>query len=174
MQFARIQSGAVVEIIPDIGVPIVERFSAAIVETLIECGDDVAEGWSYDGGSFAAPTAPVPSTSELKAYAAAKRWQVETGGVMVDGVDIRTDEKSQNRVSGAALLAISDPDLATIDWEAQPGVWIEVPAATMKAIGIAVGRHVQACFSALKVVQADIDAGTITTIAEIDAAAWPS
>jgi len=43
----------------------------------------------------------------------------------------------------------------------------------MAAIATAVGAHVQACFAAENAVQAAITAGTITTTAEIDAAAWP-
>uniref|UniRef100_UPI003017E1C0 DUF4376 domain-containing protein n=1 Tax=Kaistia sp. MMO-174 TaxID=3081256 RepID=UPI003017E1C0 len=120
------------------------------------------------------PGPPIaPTVANLLAYAAAKRFEVETGGVTVGGAPIRTDEKSQNRVSGAAQLVANDPTLLVIDWEAQPGVWVEVSAADMKAIGIAVGRHVQACFSTLKAVQAAIHSGAITTTAEIDAAGWP-
>lgn len=128
--------------------------------------------WTEEGG-FVEPSKPLPTKDELIAYAADKRWQIETGGISVSGAEIRTDEKSQNRVSGAALLALSDPELGTIDWEAMPGEWVTVDKADMIAIGIAVGRHVQACFTALKAVQAEIDAGTITTTAEIDQAGWP-
>jgi len=116
---------------------------------------------------------PEPQPIDLVAYAADKRWRVETGGITVNGAEIRTDEKSQNRVSGAALLALSDPDLTTIDWEAQPGEWVTVDAATMKVIGIAVGRHVQACFTTLRAVQNDIANGILTTVDEIEAADWP-
>ncbi|CAM5577332.1 hypothetical protein MAUB1S_09713 [Mycolicibacterium aubagnense] len=133
--------------------------------------------WTEVGGFVEPPPEPI-DPAELKpflmAYAADKRWRVETSGITVGGEEIRTDEKSQNRVTGAALLALSDPELVTIDWEALPGVWIEVSAATMKSIGIAVGRHVQACFTVLKAVQSAIQAGTITSTAEIDAANWPS
>jgi len=130
----------------------------------------------YAGGVFSKPPPPVlppPTTEELIAYASAKRFEVETAGVTVGGAPIRTDEKSQNRVSGAAQLVANDPTLLVIDWEAQPGVWVEVSAAQMKTIGIAVGRHVQACFSTLKAVQAAINSRAITTTAEIDAADWP-
>jgi Mn2+/Fe2+ NRAMP family transporter len=36
-----------------------------------------------------------------------------------------------------------------------------------------VGAHVQACFAVEEAVAAAIGAGTITTIADIDAANWP-
>jgi len=142
-------------------------------EGMLEVPDGgVVCGMRYASGSFSVPSPP-PTTNDLLAYAAEKRWLVETSGITLAGTEIRTDEKSQNRVSGAALLALSDPDLTVINWEATPGVWVEVSAAQMKTIGIAVGRHVQACFSTLKAVQAAINSGTITTTAEIDAADWP-
>lgn len=132
--------------------------------------------WS-EGGGFVEPAPPVLDPAEDKerliAYAAEKRWRVETSGIEVGGALIRTDEKSQNRVAGASLLAMSDPGLTVIDWEAMPGDWVSVAKADMIAIGVAVGRHVQACFTALKAVQAEIEAGTINTTEQIDAAEWP-
>jgi hypothetical protein len=44
----------------------------------------------------------------------------------------------------------------------------------MTAIGVAVGRHVRGSFATERAVSDGIDAGTITTAAQIDAAAWPS
>jgi hypothetical protein len=152
--------------------PFVERDAAGNVVGLYACRQPgFAEEFLADADAeVIAFLDPPPS---LMDYASQKRWQVETGGVTVNGTLIRTDAKSQNRISGAALLAINDPDLASIDWEATPGEWVTVDKADMIAIGIAVGRHVQACFSTLRDVQAALAAGTITTTAEVDAAAWP-
>lgn len=92
-----------------------------------------------------------PTLEERKAalYEAisAKRKDIETGGVEVGGAMIRTDATSQAKISGAIAFAAADPELVEIDWEAQPGVWITLDVATLTTIGIAVGRHVQACFS---------------------------
>ena len=154
---------------------------------------DCAEGWEnlfpdetgaasetanvgdlWDEGGFHSPAPPAPSSEDLMAYAANKRWIVETSGIVVSGESIRTDEKSQAKITGAIQLLAADPTITGIDWEAQPGVWVTLDAGTMKAIGVAVGRHVQACFSTLKSVQAVITSGAITTYAEIDSAAWPA
>lgn len=171
-RYARLHDGVAAEIIETDG-DITTMFHPSL--QWVECSADVELGWLYADGELFAPSPPAPpGKAVLLDYAADKRWQVEKGGVDVGGAQIRTDEKSQNRISGAALLALSDADLETIDWEAQPGIWIEVSAETMKAIGIAVGRHVQACFSTLMAVQAGIEAGTITTTEQIDAADWPS
>ena len=92
------------------------------------------------------PMTLAEARAERKAAASAARWQAETGGVTVAGAVIRTDEGSQAKVSGAVGLFAADPALSTIDWEAQPGLWVAVDRAAMLAIGLAVGRHVQACF----------------------------
>lgn len=115
---------------------------------------------------------PPPSVDDLLAHAAQRRWEVETGGITVAGAPIRTDEKSQNKITGAVILLDKDQALDEVDWEAQPEVWVTADRATMEAVGLAVGRHVQACFSALRQIQAAIRATppTITTLAEIDAA----
>lgn len=77
----------------------------------------------------------------LKAYAASKRYTVETGGMTVNGMAIPTDRITQSKLSGAVLAS-------------------------------AVAMHVQAAFSVEKSVSDAIDAETITTIDQINAAAW--
>ena len=54
------------------------------------------------------------------------------------------------------------------------GEWVALDATSMRAIGIAVGRHVQAAFSTLRLVQEEIQSEAVTTYAQIDAAPWPS
>lgn len=131
-------------------------------------------GDTYESGLFHPPAPPAPTQADLMAYAADLRWRIETGGILVAGTSVRTDEKSQSKITGAVQLLAADPTLAAIDWEAQPGVWVSLDAATMQAIGIAVGRHVQACFTALKAVQETITAGEIVSFEQIDAADWPA
>lgn len=81
-----------------------------------------------------------------------KRWAIETGGIEVPGAPapVRTDEVSQSKVMGALYLLDSDPTLEGVDWEAQPEAWVTVEREPMKAIGIAVGRHIQRCFTCSK------------------------
>lgn len=136
--------------------------------------DTANVGDLWDGEAFTAPAPPPPTESELLAYAALKRWQVETGGIVVSGTAVRTDETSQAKIQGAVQLLAADETLTEIDWEAQPGVWVSLDTPALLAIGIAVGRHVQACFSTLRQVQTGIAAGEIITIEDIDAAGWPS
>jgi hypothetical protein len=104
----------------------------------------------------------VPTLAERKAglqeEVRAKRWAVETGGLTVGGAPIRTDEASQSRITAAVNLFAHDETLQSVDWEAQHGVWVEIDRATMIAIGVAVGRHVQQCFSHARALSEAVEA----------------
>ncbi len=110
-----------------------------------------------------------------KAEIRALRWQKEVGGATFNGLPIRTDEESRAKINGAVALFDKDPTLAVVDFEAQPGVWIEFDQPTMDALGVFVGRHVQQCFSHSKALMMLVDpAETFADLAAIDIeAGWP-
>lgn len=110
---------------------------------------------------------PPPTSEELKALAATLRWQREAGGVTVQGAVIDTSRESQALINGAFNLAKDDPD-TIIRFKAAAG-FVTLDAATMIAIGRAVAHHVQACFAQEGDVVDAIEAGTITTFAQIEA-----
>lgn len=171
LDVARIEDGVVVErtAIPD-GVEIADAFHPDLDFRL--CDPAVQVGWVDDDGVLSAPPPPPPPTKgELLAYAAAKRWQVETGGITVAGALIDTGRESQSMITGAYAYSQANP-AETISYKAASG-WVTIDAATMAAIAAAVGAHVQAAFAAEAAVAAEIEAETITTTAEIDAADWP-
>ncbi len=118
------------------------------------------------------PPAPPPGTADLKAAAAAKRWAVETGGIAVGGATIDTSRESQTMIAGAYAYVQAQP-ATTVEYKTASG-WVTLDAAAMTAIALAVGAHVQACFAAERGVCEAIDAGTITTLAAVDAASWPA
>lgn len=104
------------------------------------------------------------------------RWQKSVGGTTFNGIPIRTDEGSQAKIDGAVALFDKDPALTTLDFEAQPGVWVTFDKAAMEAIGVAVGRHVQACFSRQRELSGLIDAAeTFADLAAVNVeTGWPS
>lgn len=108
----------------------------------------------------------------LLAYAAEKRWRVETGGITAGGVMVATDDRSKSLVMGARMAADRDPNFTT-RFKPVGGGFVTVDAPAIIAISDALLAHVAACFAIEAQVVADIDAGTITTTAEIDAADWP-
>lgn len=124
---------------------------------------------------FATPTLE-DRRAELLEAVRAKRWAVETGGVAIaPGTVVRSDEGSQSKIAGAVQLFGTDPTLDTIDWEAQPGVWTTIDREAITAIGIAVGRHVQAAFSRSRALHDAIAAAPdIETLEAIDIeTGWP-
>ncbi len=121
----------------------------------------VVAGWS-----------PEPAPVDLYAYAASKRYAIETGGIVINGMSITTDRASQSMITGAYSYVQANPTV-TVKFKTAAG-FVELTAEQMTAVANAVGAHVQASFAAEGEVTNRIVAGTITAKAEIDAFAWPS
>jgi len=110
---------------------------------------------------------------DLKHTAATKRWRVETGGITILGAAIPTSRDDQAMITGAVAFAQLNP-AASIDFKASSG-WETLSSEQMIGIGQAVGAHVQACFAAEAAIDADIDAGIITMVSEIEVdERWPA
>lgn len=107
----------------------------------------------------------------LARYAQVKRDSVEEWGFMQDGLRIGMNEKSTVRtLLGAATLG--DAETVTfiengINYGNFTGVQVRAILEGMKDFMIST-------FTVLGTVLADIVSGTITTTAEIEAAAWPT
>lgn len=114
---------------------------------------------------------PDYNTNQLIAYAAKKRFALETGGITMGGVQVLTDRDSQAMIGNAFASAKDDPTFTT-KWKGADGNFVPLDNATLLAIGRAVRDHVNACFSK----EADVVAGikadpqTIGSEASIDAA----
>lgn len=108
----------------------------------------------------------------LLTYANARQWEKATGGypVKVGDLDIimPTTVESMSLISGKVQrLALPNPPVS-ITWQVGPTELIDIPADDFTSIAIAVADFVQETFDTLKVVFADVDGGTITTIEQID------
>ena len=115
---------------------------------------------------------PPPSKAALKAYAANVRWKHEASGVTISGMPVSTDRESQALITGAVVWSQLNPS-GTRKWKTGVG-FVSLTAQQIQAIANAVATHVQACFDLEGELVEEIDAGTITTTAEIDGAAWPA
>lgn len=138
------------------------------VAELVPCPPDVEAGWIVAGGEFHPPPAPAV---DLVAYAADRRWRAETAGIVVAGAAIATDRESQALIMGARLYAQATP-AATFQFKTAGG-FVSLDAAQIEAVALAVAAHVQACFAVEAAVLAEIEAGNITTLSQVDGAAWP-
>ena len=144
-------------------------------------------GQVYSGGALVAhvaPPAPAPSIAQLIAYAGAKQQRIATGGTQVNigasaapqMVEASTDALSLAWLNGAAALA-SGNAAATFSWSTSGGS-VTLTSAQVLTIYSAVQSFIQASFATLGAVVNAINAGTITTTAQIDAPpapipAWP-
>lgn len=171
MRFARIENGVVVETVdlPE-GIEPGAAYVPVVAERFLPVSGAVEVGWMVDGGEYAPPPPATPPL-DLTAYVAHRRYAVETGGIDVAGHPIATDRESQALIMGARLYAQATPT-ATIQFKAGAG-FVTLDAAAIETIAIAVATHVQAAFAIEAAVLADIAAGAITTIEQVDGAAWP-
>jgi len=103
-----------------------------------------------DDGNTPLPVTPVRTLAEVKAdllaAVTAERWNRETGGITIGGVQVGTNLDDQNRLSGV-LSAIQLGGLESVDFKAQSG-WVELTAPELQGIALAISEHVQSCFSA--------------------------
>lgn len=117
-----------------------------------------------------APYVPAAATAaELIAHAAQRRWEKEVGGITLSGLVIYTDDRSKIMISGARVAAEADPNFTT-QWKGADGSFVTLDAAMIVAISNAVSTHVSNCFALEAQVLAQIEAGTLMTAVEIDAA----
>lgn len=127
--------------------------------------------WLDQGNSIVPYVTPTPTKEQLRSALADKRWRVETGGITWNGSPLSTDDRAKTLISGAAS-AMADGD--TFKFKVAAGVWIDITGIQVRAMRDAITAHVQACFDKEAELDADITSGTITTLDQIEAAAWPA
>lgn len=111
--------------------------------------------------------------ASLQAYAAARRYAVETGGILVNGLAVATDRISQAMI-GNAYAYVQVSGAASVSYKTGAG-FVTLSADQIKVVALAVGAHVQACFKAEDDADAALGATppTITTLAQVDAVFAP-
>jgi hypothetical protein len=109
----------------------------------------------------------IDNSALLKSYAAEKRWNKEVGGTLVNGVPVPTDDRAKLLLLGAATSMVDGSSSNLVIAGVNYGVFTKIQ---IQALNDAVVAHVQATFPLLATVLAGIDAGTITTMEQIDTA----
>jgi len=72
-------------------------------------------------------------------------------GLVINGLNVGTDDLTQARIHGARTKAESDQGIV-IDWKAGD-TWIELDAPSIITISDAIFAHIQKCFSAHKAIK---------------------
>jgi hypothetical protein len=106
----------------------------------------------------------------LETYCISKRWQKEQAGItLTSGMPIKTDDRSQAKITGAYAAAQAMPTVTTM-WQAADGSVHALDATQIIAMNEELLIHIDDCFAISAQVLTDIAAGTITTREQIDAA----
>lgn len=149
------------------------EFDAPAGSTLM-MQEGAAIGWTLSGGVLSPVAPPVPTQSQLTAYAATVRYAKETGGFSFQSHPIATDEGSQAKIGNAALGATVVGAGFSTDWKCSDGTFVTLNQAGMLGMATAILNFVNACYAAEAAIDAAIGADTITTTAQIDGYAWPT
>lgn len=146
---------------------------------LVAIDSNVQGNWVWNGSTFEDPNPPVPPTfeqlKEIKLSSLANiRWAKETGGTTFNGMPLATDLTSQTKYVGAVVAAQISP-LMTLKWKLSNGTFVDLDAAAITQVAMAVRAHIQACFDKEAELQALIEAAVDQT--ELDAiditVGWP-
>ena len=124
-------------------------------------------GWEKLAAAPEAEPAPAP---DWPALIAARRWQVETGGTTVEGIQVNTERDSQALLTGAAFAASLDTAYQ-IKWKAATG-FVDLTGEQILGIASQVRAFVQACFNREAELLGAVADGSIT--AEILEEGWPA
>lgn len=143
---------------------------------LMQAQSDGKQIVADDNGYPIAIDPPVPARTKaaLLSDVAAKRWQVETGGIVIAGHPIATDRESVSQLNGS-YGSLKNGLIADTPWKAADGSFTLVTLTELEPIAQGVAAHVRSCFAAE---QAHVEAiEALYTQAELDAydinTGWP-
>jgi hypothetical protein len=153
--------------------------AAGIVVVDVSAYPNVAEGWIVaPDGTVSAPVIAPPSPADLIAYANARQWALATGGFTlgIRGQTIRfSTAESALSLMDSKVMRLAQPNApAVVNWQVGPAAFVQISVDDFVHAATLVADFVQATFDALPAIFAGIQAGTIGTMAAIDAAAWPA
>ena len=94
------------------------------------------------------------------------RWQKETGGITIDGMEILTDRESQSQLANA-YSSLREGFLFNTRWKSVNG-WQTVDTETMEPIARAVALHTAACFAAEEAAEVVLRGMTLEEMKEVD------
>ena len=143
--------------------------SVSDLEEIYQYVADILPPW-LPKDDFVRPSATSYTKGQLKAYAAAKRYLKEIGGVEVGGAIYPSDRETQAKLTAAALFSQVD-NTQTFTWKLADGSFTEpLTAAQMLTVAASVGGFVNRCFAAEAAIVADIESGSIISLQQIDEA----
>ncbi|MEE5118069.1 DUF4376 domain-containing protein [Pseudomonas alliivorans] len=158
--YARIDNGKIFELL-ETGGDISQMFHPDLLWVAVPDGISPLAGWvatqKGKGWDFSAPLTPSRTLEEIKALIASERYQRESTGIVVDGLQIETTRDSQSLIASTGLSAVLDAEYRC-HFKTGAG-FVEIDAEQILSIAKAVRAHVQACFdredTLLRLLEAD-------------------
>jgi hypothetical protein len=115
----------------------------------------------WDGKAWVEPPYNI---TELADYAAAKRWELERGDLtMSSGMQVKTDEQSQNRITMLAVSVIAEAIDLPVNFKAVNG-WYSLSGDDVLQLHAAVTAKIEQSYN----IEAEIAKAKPTSPAEID------
>ena len=169
--YARIENNIVVEIISlDDAIDITTAFHPSLQFMEVTGIAGVEVGWVVSGSTVVPPgPLPPPTKPELIAYSANARFNKASGGVTVAGAPYYSDPTARNTLASAHDYAVANPGHIT-DWKLADGTFIQLDEPTLAHSLQQMATFVQSCFTCESTSLTAINSGTMTTIAQVDAA----
>lgn len=98
------------------------------------------------------------------------RYRMETSGIVVGGVAVRTDRESQAMLAGA-YTSLKEGFVNEIQWKQADGTFTTLTLPAVEAVASAVAAHVQMSFASEKQYADQVNA--CTTVEEVQAVTLP-
>jgi hypothetical protein len=125
--------------------------------------------WLFNGTTFVQPAVGQYSTANLYGYSEDKRNITLNAGITVNGLPFATDPLTVGSLN-TAYIYTQAKTADTFSWKLPDGSWVTLNKASIAALQNAVSGYGQDCFDCEASTLDAIDAGTITGLAQIDAA----
>jgi hypothetical protein len=120
------------------------------------------------GAGFIQPTPTTYTKDQLTAYCADARQRKYAADITVNGLPFSTDPVSLGGLN-AAMLYTSDKQVNAFSWKLPDGTFITLTALQVKDLQSVVAAFGQSCFVCEDDTLTKVEAGTVTTLAQIDA-----
>jgi hypothetical protein len=169
-------------------------FSSAVMDVIATPGNDLAyQQWLTDGGvpglwpydangqqtndsmlNLLATYGIVPpgetSKEALMEYAIQVQTELLRAPVVVDGVSVSTDAATEQHMGRLRRLGDASEITLPTPFKDTTGTWFDLDIAQLTSIDVALGTTIQDRRAQLRDCEAAIQAGTITTFDQVDAA----
>lgn len=148
------------------------EFEVAPPLTWIDCPDECEAGWKLHDGNLVEYTpdelvALEIQQAEIITQSITKcRDEKLLGGISVNGIDIQTDDLSQQRLMATRIIAKENPDYA-VNWKAGNG-FVTLTSEQIIMLADAVRNHVQKCFDTEKFITEQHSENSFNSIKEVE------